>query len=521
LFFLLIGRYLDVRARAQARTTAEHLMTLNALAALVVDEQGRERALPVDQLEPGMQLVVAAGQRIAADGIVASGQTEMDCSLLTGEALPVRVAVGDAVYAGTLNVGQPLRVRITAVAADTVLGEIVRLVETAEQGRAAYMRIADRASQIYVPIVHILAALTFIGWMWVNQGLWEPALMAAVAVLIITCPCALALAVPVVQVVATGALLRKGVIVKSADGLERLADCDYVVFDKTGTLTRGRIELLPSTDYGDAELGMAAALARHSHHPLSRALAQAATCLAIPEASSVTEEPGRGVQALVAGTAVKLGRADWIFPDGEPVHQRTPDSHLETWMQVEGSAPVRFVFSDQLRSDAGDVIAALKAQNIGVELISGDREEPTRAVAEALGLSQWTCGALPAQKVARLQQLQSLGHRVLMVGDGLNDAPALASGHASLSPASAADISQTAADFLFQGEPLGPVVTTMKTARRARRIVWQNFALAIGYNLCAVPLAVAGLATPLIAAVAMSSSSLLVTVNALRLKRQH
>ncbi|NQW02190.1 MAG: cadmium-translocating P-type ATPase [Rhodospirillales bacterium] len=518
LFFLLIGRYLDARARAQARTTAEHLITLNALAATITDNQGQTRSIPMDQLKPGMQLVVASGQRIAADGVITSGRSEIDCGLLTGETMPVDAAVGDRVYAGTLNLGNPLGVRVEAVAADTLLGEIVRLVEMAEQGRAKYVRIADRAARIYVPVVHVIAAATFIGWMWFNGGLWEPALMAAVAVLIITCPCALALAVPVVQVVATGTLLRRGVVVKSADGLERLAECDYVVFDKTGTLTSGKIALTPSAACSEADLQTAAALAGHSQHPLCRALVRAADGFELPLASDVREVQGRGLVAIVDGKSVRLGRADWVCPTEGPVPPGAADDCLETWLSIDGAVPVRFVFSDQLRSDARQVIAALQAQNIRVELISGDRETPTRAIAQAVGIGQWTAGALPAQKVARIRHLASLGHRVLMVGDGLNDAPALASGHASLSPATAADISQTAADFLFQGEPLRPLIGTIEIARRARRIVWQNFALAIAYNFCAVPLAVAGLATPLIAAIAMSSSSLLVTMNALRLK---
>lgn len=519
LFFLLIGRYLDLRARRQARTTAEHLLALNAVAATVLDEQNRERSVPVDQLERHMTLVVKAGQRVAADGIILKGQTEMDCSLVTGETMPARTTLGDAVYAGTLNVGNPIEVKITAVSDDTLLGEIVRLVETAEQGRAKYVRIAERASRIYVPVVHTIAAAAFVGWLWIAGAGWEQAMMVAVAVLIITCPCALALAVPVVQVVATGALLRKGVIVKSADGLERLAECTYVVFDKTGTLTKGQIELLQPLSLNQNDLKCAAALATQSHHPLCRAILKSVDPLDLPEITDVEELPGRGLSGLMGGKRVLLGRADWIFSDVGQVPETIHDVQLETWLQVEGEKPVRFGFSDQLREDAHPVITALLARNIGVELLSGDREEATKAAAISVGISTWKSGALPAEKVARIEELIKAGHRVLMVGDGLNDAPALASGHASISPTSAADITQTAADFLFQGDLLSPVLTTLNAAQQSSRIVRQNFALAIGYNLCAVPIAIAGLATPLIAAIAMSSSSLLVTLNALRLRR--
>ncbi len=520
LFFLLIGRYLDLRARTQARSTAEHLLALNAHAATVLDEEGQERSVPTDQLAIGMTLRVAAGQRIAADGCVRTGQTEIDASLLTGETLPVQAGPGDPVYAGTLNVGNPLEVEITAVSEDTLLGEIVRLVEMAEQGRAKYVRIAERASRRYVPIVHAMALATFIGWFIVNGGVWEPALMAAVAVLIITCPCALALAVPVVQVIATGVLLRRGIIVKKADGLERLAECDYVVFDKTGTLTKGEIELLPLCRVLEDHLKIAAGLARQSHHPISRAVVDATNHLKAAVVTDVVETPGKGLTGTFQGKTVCLGRGDWLFDDVVPERAKETAHMLETWLVVEGEAPVRMVFSDQLRGDAKDVIRILKERGIGVELLSGDRQEPTKAIAQELGIVKWQAGAAPAEKVARLKGLADQGFRVLMIGDGLNDAPALASGHASISPASAADISQTAADLVFQGAHLHSILTALQVARQSGRIVRQNFALAIGYNVIAVPIAVLGLVTPLIAAIAMSSSSLLVTVNALRLRYQ-
>lgn len=520
LFFLLIGRYLDLRARAQARTTAEHLLALNAHAATVLDAQGQERSVPCDQLSVGMTLLVAAGQRIAADGRITSGQTEIDASLLSGETLPVHADVGDQVYAGTLNVGSPLEVTITAISDDTLLGEIVRLVETAEQGRAKYVRIAERASRKYVPIVHAVAAATFVGWFMTNGGAWEPALLAAVAVLIITCPCALALAVPVVQVIATGVLLRRGIIVKSADGLERLAECDYVVFDKTGTLTKGQIELLSSCVVSNDQLAIAAGLARRSHHPISQAIVNAASQLVTPSLERVEEIPGKGLTGFHQGKTVRLGRGDWLFPDAIPARDKKTEQMLETWLLIEGESPVRLVFSDQLRADAGQIISSLLHKGVGVELLSGDRSEPTQAVAKELGITQWESGAMPSRKVARLAELSEQGYRVLMIGDGLNDAPALASGHASISPSSAADISQTAADLVFQGSSLQSVLTAMHVAKQSGRIVRQNFALAIGYNFIAVPIAVMGLVTPLIAAIAMSSSSLLVTLNALRLKYQ-
>ncbi len=520
LFFLLIGRYLDRRARAQARTAAEHLLALNGQAATVVDAEGQVRSVPADQLKPGMVLIVASGQRIGADGIVTAGQSEIDSSLLSGETLPVQVCEGHAVYAGTLNRGTALKIKVSAVADDTLLGEIVRLVETAEQGRARYVRLAERASRIYVPLVHAIAAATFLGWLVINGGDWQVALMAGVAVLIITCPCALALAVPVVQVIATGTLLRRGIIVKSADGLERLAAADYVVFDKTGTLTTGQIELQASPDITPLQMALAAGLAQHSHHPLSQALVRSASQRQTADLQNVVEIPGKGLMGTYQGKAVRLGRGEWLGAFSGPQRRDSAAPMLETWLMVEGDAPVRFVFSDQLRMDAGTVVSTLKDRGYGVEMLSGDRPEHAKTVAWELGIEQWQGGILPAQKVNRLKQLERQGYRVVMVGDGLNDAPALASGYASVSPSTAADISQTAADVVFQGNRLQPLLTVLHMAKQSDRLVRQNFALAITYNIVAVPLAVMGLATPLIAAIAMSSSSLMVTLNALRLKHQ-
>jgi len=514
LFFLLIGRYLDHRVRAKARSVAEHLITLSAIAARVVSEDGSERLIPAAELEPGMIVALSAGERVPADGVIVEGRSELDTSLVTGETLPVPTGPGERAFTGTLNLAAPLRLRVTAVAEGTLLAEIVRLVEAAEQGRARYVRLADRVARLYAPLVHALAAATFLGWLLLAGAGWEASLTVAIAVLIITCPCALGLAVPVVQVVAAGVLLRRGVLVKSPDGLERLAEVDTVVFDKTGTLTLGRPELAAG-DRSERDLTLAAALARHSNHPLSRALSRAGGTGGLPEISEISELPGRGLEGRLNGRRIRLGSRRWCGPndaqtDGAP--------EMELWLAVEGAEPRRFAFADALRPDARATVESLRAQGLAIELLSGDRDAVVRAVAEELGIADWRAGCLPAEKTARLEALAAQGRKVLMVGDGLNDAPSLAAGFASISPASAADISQTAADLIFQGAHLAPVATALEVARRARRLVVQNFALAVLYNMVAIPIAVVGLVTPLIAAVAMSSSSILVTLNALRLR---
>ncbi len=520
LFFLLIGRYLDQRARSKARSAAQHLVRLTSTSATVKRANGKTDRVPVDRLRDGMVLLVAAGEALAADGTVVAGATCLDCSLMTGESMPQDVAIGDTVHAGTVNLGQPIEVEITAVGDETTLAEIVRLMESAEQGRAKYVRIADRVARIYAPAVHILSAATFAGWFIVGVG-WETSLITAIAVLIITCPCALGLAVPTVQVVATGLLMRHGVLVKSADGLERLSEIDTVVFDKTGTLTLGQPELVNRRDIDDGDLSIASALAGKSMHPLCRALADAGAPLTRPVVNDVSETSGKGIEGNVDGEPVNLGSAAWLGVDRCRYEQNiNGEPGSEIWMVRDSHTPVVFRFRDKLRPDAAATVSALRDMGVAVRILSGDRPAIVRSMAVELGIpdEEAEANCLPKTKVERIQTWTANGQRILMVGDGLNDAPALAQGHASMSPSAASDVSRTAADVVFQGQSLMAVANTIRLARSAHGAVRQNFALAFGYNAIAVPLAMAGFVTPLFAAIAMSSSSLVVTMNSLRLK---
>jgi Cu2+-exporting ATPase len=516
LFFLLIGRYLDRRARSRARSAAEQMMLLDATAAKVKQPDGSLRATPIDFVLPGMTVNIAPGDRVPVDGTVASGRSSVDTSLITGESVARSAGPGSELFAGTVNQDGSLEVTVTATGADTLLGEIARLMEAAEQGRAQYTRLADRAARIYAPAVHGFALLAFLGWFLIGGLAWQPALLVAVSVLIITCPCALGLAVPAVQVVATGRLMRQGIIAKSGDALERLAEIDTVVFDKTGTLTLGQPKLADQSEVPLADLRAAASLAAASIHPLARALVAAAG--AVPLAGDVHEQPGMGVEGAVAGHKARLGNRTWCGIDGSP---QEAGGSSELWFSRPGLPPRRFLFDDTVRADAADVVAALKNKGLAVELLSGDRSEVTGKLAASVGITQWMAQQRPQDKVARLDYLARQGRKVLMIGDGLNDAPALAAAHVSMSPARAAEISRTAADIIVQGEALAPVIETLGVARRARRLVLQNFALAAAYNMIALPLAVAGLVTPLIAAAAMSASSLVVTLNAMRLALHH
>ncbi len=523
LFFLLVGRYLESRARGRARSAAEQMLALAARAVTVVADDGTRHVLPPTQVAVGMRAFVAAGERIGVDGVVIEGETEIDTALIDGESLPKRAGPGTAVFAGTLNAGGPILIRATAVGDGTLLAEMARLLEAAEQQKGRYVALADRVARLYAPVVHLAALLTFLGWWLVAGVAWQPALLIAVSVLIITCPCALALAVPAVQVIATGRLMRGGVLVKSGTALERLARTEMVVFDKTGTLTEGR----PALTNGDAIDGdafrLAASLATASRHPLARALVRAAEAAGLPplSVSGVREVAGRGIALATPDGEIRLGSRSFcgIAEDAAAPAAADGGSGPELWLAQPPLPPVRFAFADAVRADAAAVISALEARDYDVVLMSGDRAAAVNAVADALGINDRRAGLTPADKVEHLLALAAHDRLMLMVGDGLNDAPALAAAYVSMSPSTAVDLSQTTADLVFQGARLRPVVDALAVARHAAALVRQNLALALLYNVITVPLAIAGLVTPLIAAIAMSSSSLLVMLNALRLNR--
>ncbi len=515
LFFLLVGRYLDSRARGKARAAAARLLALGSGTVTVLEDGGQRRVVPPDQVSRGARVLVTPGERIAVDGVVESGSSDLDISAISGESVPAATAAGDRVFAGSMNLTGALTLTVTATGPDTLLSEIVRLMEAAEQRKDRYVALADRISRAYAPVVHGLALATFLGWVFLAGAGWQEALLIAVAVLIITCPCALGLAVPVVQVVASGRLLRRGILLKSATALERLQDIDTVVFDKTGTLTQGRPDLIDDEVWTQADLTAAASLAAASRHPLARALCRAAG--PVPAAPDVSEHPGAGLTRDLPEGVERLGSRQWC----DVAEDRLADhAGPELWFARPGKPPLRFRFTDALRADAADVVAALRARGLEIRLLSGDRTTAVGPVAQTLGIENWRGDLTPADKVTLLQTAAGNGRRVLMVGDGLNDAPALAAATASMSPTSAADIAQTAADLVFQGDRLGPVAEALEVADATRRLVRQNFALALGYNLVTVPIAVLGFVTPLIAAAAMSASSILVVTNALRLARK-
>ena len=511
-FFLLLGRYLDHRSRALARSAAEELAALEVPRAVVLLD-GAEVLRPIAEVARGDLVLVRPGGRMPVDGVVEAGSSEVDRGLLTGESLPVFAGPGSVVAAGEVNLTGPLTLRVTAAGKDSSLHRMADLVAVAENARTKYTTLAERAARLYSPLVHILSFSAFGYWMWQTGGDVRFAVNISAAVLIITCPCALGLAVPAVVTAASGKLFRKGVLIKNGTALERLAEVDTVVFDKTGTLTMGQPEPLGLDKVPERDLALAVALARASSHPLALALVAGSKIFTEnPMSDAVTdlrEVPGYGVEGRLDGQVVRLGRAAWV--GAEPV------AMTATYLS-RGGRTRAFAFTDQVRPGAERAIADLRAQGKAIKLVSGDSAAAVAALAERLGIDDYVAGALPAEKAAIVRGLTEAGRRVLMVGDGLNDTAALAAAHVSISPAQALDAARVASDIVLLGRDMGPIGDAARIAQQATRRMVENFAISAAHNVVAVPLALMGSATPLAAALAMSLSSISVSLNALRLK---
>jgi len=517
LFFLLVGRYLDHNMRRKTQSFAENIAALKADVAARISPNGDVREVPLSKIETGDLVLVSAGERVPVDGVIEDGKSEIDQSLVTGETALQTVSAGDEVYAGTLNAEGVIKVRVRGASGATLLDEVNRLLETAAQAKSSYVRMADRAAQLYAPVVHAASALTFLGWLAVGMD-WQPALVIAISVLIITCPCALGLAIPAVQVVASGQLFQSGVLLNSGDAIERLAEADTIVFDKTGTLTLATPELFGKIDRQDPDVRLAARLALSSRHPLAAALAREVGAEA--PFADVREVSGSGVEAQVDGDVLRLGSAEFCGTSQTEVARALAGTVGASVIVFRaGDRPARIIpLSQSLRPDARAAIDRLKAAGYRVEILSGDREDAVSRIAKDLGVADYRASVKPAGKIDRLEELKAKGKSVLMVGDGLNDAPALAGANVSMSPVTAVHLSQAAADAVFLGDKLGAVPDALEISKRARAAMIQNLWISTIYNIVAVPIAVAGYVTPLMAALAMSGSSIAVTANALRLR---
>ena len=515
IFFLLIGRTLDYLMRNKARNAVQSLARLSAKAGLVVLPDGSTDYHMLDDIRVGMFLCVAPGERVPVDGTVIDGNSDVDRALVTGESAPLAIAKGAQLEAGILNLTGSIDIRADREAKDSFLAEILQMMQAAENGQGNYVRMADRMARLYAPCVHVIALASFIGWMIITSGNWHEAITVAISVLIITCPCALGLAVPVAHVIAAARLSSIGVLMKDGGALERLAEIDEVAFDKTGTLTTN-LAVVDSTIIPAGKLAQVAkALCLRSVHPAAKALAKSIIEAPNQNIEGVHEIPGFGVEGTVDSRLARLGRIAWVAEIGMKSQGKLP---LEGLCFAMAGSPV-FVLrlNEELRAGSTDTVQKFKAAQIASTILSGDADKPVVAVANLLGIDFSRSGLRPGDKLSYLQVRALQGHKVLMVGDGLNDAPALAAAHVSIAPATASDTGRRAADFVFTRDSLISVWSAYRVATAAQRIVKENFGLAVLYNVIAVPLAVAGFLNPLIAAVAMSSSSILVVANSMRL----
>ena len=515
LFFLLIGRTLDFMMRERAREAVKTLASLSAKGAVEVLSDGSRRYVNVNQIQPGSHVHVAAGERIPIDGVVRIGSSDLDRALVTGESTSVPVREGSSVEGGTINLTGPLEIEVTKPANESFLAEVIDMMAAAENSKARFVRIADRAAQFYAPTVHVLALLTFAGWMLTSNGDWQAAGYTAIAVLIITCPCALGLAVPIVHVVGAARLFQRGILMKDGGGFEKLAKIDFAAFDKTGTLTIGQPKVVEH-NATSRQLSLAGTIASDSRHPAAQSVARITSSMAgTQRATDVHEQPGLGVEGIIDGRRVRLGRRSWV---SEATDEQYPGaSVMSVWFAEQNGPLACFMLEDELRPDAAQTINELRQSSVRTEILSGDSQNVVDALAAKLNVDGYQATMTPREKIDHIQSLQRSGHRVLMVGDGLNDAPALASADVSIAPSSASDVGQQAADFVFTGKSLEAVTFALQTARRTDQLIKQNIALAVIYNCFAVPLAVFGYVTPLIAAAAMSLSSIAVIGNSLRL----
>ncbi|MEM9207323.1 MAG: heavy metal translocating P-type ATPase [Pseudomonadota bacterium] len=514
LFFLLIGRNLDHMMRRRARGAIERLQGLTTKGALVVGRDGSANYTAIDVIETGMRIRITAGERVPVDGKLLSGLADFDRSIVTGESEPATLKAGDAVEAGTVNLTGAVDILVSKAAEQSFIAEVMKLMEAAEGGRSRYIRIADRMARIYSPLVHVLALIAFVGWMIHTGGDWRQGIFAAIAVLIVTCPCALALAVPVVHVVAATRLFKAGILMKDGSALERMAEADMVLFDKTGTLTDGKPSVADASGTDNA-ISRAAALAAHSTHPASRAIAS----YTMPNAAAfeaINEQAGFGIEAKMDGVLARLGKPKWVS-ELNPSIADMIDCQARVAFADANGVVATFTLSETPREDAAHAIVGLTAQGLDLEMLSGDAEQPVRKLSETLGIPAYSAANTPQSKVARIEALAAEGQRPLMVGDGLNDAAALTAGHVSMAPASASEIGRLAADFVFTRDRLTAIPKAHLISKRAASLVKQNFVLCVLYNGLAIPLAMMGYVTPLVAALCMSGSSIVVIANSMRL----
>ncbi|HEV3001611.1 MAG TPA: heavy metal translocating P-type ATPase [Solirubrobacteraceae bacterium] len=525
--FILAGRYFEARAKRRAGAALTALLELGAKDVAVLDGAGAERRVPVEQLRVGDRFLVRPGEKVATDGIVEEGRSAVDQSLLTGESVPVEKGPGDTVAGATVNAGGRLVVRATRVGADTALAQIARLVTDAQSGKAPVQRLVDRVSGVFVPVVIALSLATLAYWLAAGEGA-NLAFSAAVAVLIIACPCALGLATPTALLVGTGRGAQLGVLIKGPEVLESTRRVDTVVLDKTGTVTTGRMSVVDVAGHEDA-LRLAGAVEDASEHPIAQAIARAARerLGALPAVDGFASREGLGVEGVVEGRGVQVGRPSLMaerglrVPEGLDAARRAAEAQGRTAVLVAWDGEVRGVLSvaDTVKPASAEAVAALKRLGLTPVLLTGDNAATARAVAAEVGIDEVIAEVLPAEKAEVVRRLQAEGRVVAMVGDGVNDAPALAQADLGLAIGTGTDVAIEASDLTLVSGDLRAAADAIRLSRSTLRTIKQNLGWAFGYNVAALPLAAAGLLNPVLAGAAMALSSVSVVANALRLRR--
>ncbi|MFP5225727.1 MAG: heavy metal translocating P-type ATPase [Actinomycetota bacterium] len=527
--FVLLGKYLEHRARAKASSAIRALMAMGAKQATIVDEDGSERVVDVSALEVGQLFKVKPGEKIATDGDVVEGASAVDESMVTGESVPVERAAGDTVIGGTVNAHGMLMVRATKVGAETALAQIARLVDEAQTRKAPVQRLADKVAGIFVPIVLVIATLTVLGWLAFTDAPAGDAIRASVAVLIIACPCAMGLATPAAIMAGTGRGASSGIIFRGGEVLESARAIDAVLLDKTGTITQGAMvvtDVVPFEGVSkDEVLRMAAGVESNSEHPIARAIVDAAPMT--PQARDFSSAGGLGAQATVDGSTVFVGRLSYLHDNDQMGCADLKDARER--LEAEGRTVVSvgwggreqgvIALSDPPRASAKEAVSALTDLGLRVSMVTGDNERTAGAVADAVGIGTVLAGVMPEDKVAAVRSLQEEGLRVAMVGDGVNDAPALAQADLGIAIGSGTDVAIEAADVTLVGGDPRLVGQAIRLARRTYSVILQNLGWAFGYNILLIPVAAIGLVDPALAGLAMALSSVSVVTNALRLRR--